>query len=193
MAEADDAPVTKRGSTDAIGGLWRFQPVTVQNGLTEYEIVNINNVNRCLSVYYNSTTAGGKIVIYKCNGWADQLWTLGARTAPWSPFNPCPVVCTWMSRNSGAWDTQLIQGNGVSGSSLPEQYLGLVKYSAVQTSPWSYRITTTWSLALDVASNDNDAGVIESAVAIGSSSQKWSFDRQSDGFYELPILPAASA
>lgn len=181
-AATDDASVTQSGASSDARGLWRFQPITSQNGTTQYEIVNLDTLNKCLSVYYNSTAAAGKIVIYECHSWADQLWTLTPHGAVVTIQSVSSSLYLDVPGNSAAWGTQLTQN---SGALLPEQYFGLVKYSTIRTSPATYRLTTTWSLALDVASNDNDARVIQSGVLVGRPSQAWTFMRQSDGFYEL--------
>jgi hypothetical protein len=181
----DDAPVIQSGASDDSHALWRFQPTTAPDGTTQYEIVNLTRLNKCLSVYYNSTSAGGQIVVYECHAWADQLWRLSPHGALVTIQSVSSGLYLDVPGDSAAWGTQLIQNRDAFGAPLLDEYFGLVRYSTIQTSPAVYRLTTAWSLALDVVSNDNDARVVQSGVSIGRLSQEWSFIRQSDGLYEL--------
>jgi hypothetical protein len=105
---SDDAPVTQSGANDDLNHAWRFQPVSTQGGVTQYEIVDILS-RGCLSVYYNSTSAGAPLVVYSCNGWADQLWTL----APQGNLVSIQSVSSGWYVNvpsaSARWGTQLMQ------------------------------------------------------------------------------------
>ena len=182
-ATDNDAPVTQSGASDDLNHAWRFQPVSTQGGVTQYEIVDISS-RGCLSVYYNSTSAGAPLVVYACHGWADQLWTL----APQGDLVSIQSVSSGLYVNvpnaSATWGTQLVQ----SAASPPANYtalFGLVKFGSIQPSPRAYRLTTAWSLAMDVDSADDDAPVMQRGVDPGRLSQEWSFVRQSNGTYEV--------
>jgi hypothetical protein len=177
----NDAPVTQSGASEDVSHDWRFQPVSTQGGVTQYEIVN-SSTQGCLSVYYNSLSAGAPVVVYECHGWADQLWTL----APQGDLVTIQSVSSHLYLDvpggSGIWGTQLVQNPLSIG--LNYALFGLVRYDSIQPSPRNYRLTTAWSLAMDVDSSDDDAPVIQRGVD-GSFSQEWSFLRQSNGTYEV--------
>jgi ricin-type beta-trefoil lectin protein len=182
----DDAPVTISGGDDRLDQMWRFQEVKFVNGEEAYEVVNIQDNERCLSVYYDSRDAGGKIVLYDCHGWDDQLWMISKKNGHYFFRAVSSGYYLDLPYDSGYWGTQLNQqtpncfcsGDNATGN---EQF-DLVVFNTPLENYWT-RISTAWSLNLDTASNSNHAAVNQEPLNYGRNSQLWVISRLPNGHY----------
>src|SRR3954451_7302899 len=102
----DDAKVVQNPvNIGSASQAWQF----LQQPNGSYELRNANS-GKCLSVYYNSTAAGAKLVQYDCHGWTDQQWQLAGMGGPTLAIQS--VLSSYRVDVPGgtiAWNTQLQQ------------------------------------------------------------------------------------
>jgi len=102
----DDAKVVQNPvNIGSASQAWQF----LQQPNGSYELRNANS-GKCLSVYYNSTAAGAKLVQYHCHGWTDQQWQLAGMGGPTLAIQS--VLSSYRVDVPGgtiAWNTQLQQ------------------------------------------------------------------------------------
>lgn len=159
-------------------------PVAAPGGVTNaYEVQNVKS-DKCLSVYYNGTAVGTRLVQYDCHAWPDQLFALNR-----VPANSYGIVGYQLqSLSSGLWlggpsayqqpaVPMTLDTTDNALAFYPKQIFSVVPSG-------KYRLTTANSLVLDVAPGADDAPAVQSPVRLWQD-QSWSFARQADGSYEV--------
>jgi hypothetical protein len=103
---ADDAPVIQWGVNGGLNQEWKFVP---SFGTDRYQIVNVNS-GKCLSVYYNSGSAGANLVQYTCHDWLDQRWAFHADVFGLVSFQSTSSgLYASVPADTPQWGKQLIQ------------------------------------------------------------------------------------